>query len=129
MKKFTGYMISLAVCTAGGFAVLLMRDFFHLTDSVEIQNALVDAFFVPGIIMLCFGGLLFASANGAFDMLAFGMTQFFSLFRSGKYKKKYKDFYEYSKSKEERKFVFGSTLVIGVLFIAVSLVLQFSFGF
>lgn len=128
MKKIIKYLTATAICLAGGLAVLLIRGFFSMTDTVAIRNTVVDAFFVPGIIMLAFGGLLFASTHGAFDMLKFGMIEFFGLFRSAKTKRKYKDFYEYKKSKEDRKFTFVHQIIVGALFVVISIVLQLAFG-
>ena len=83
---------------------------------------LSDAFFVPGIVMLCFGVLVFATNGGTFDMLAFGVIKMFDLFKKDLTKVKYRTFYDYRKAQNEKKRSFLHLIIIGAGFLIVGVV-------
>lgn len=122
MKTVYKYLITAAAGIVLTFVVLLAKDIFHLSETVDIMKALCDGFFVSGILIACFGALIFASNGGVFDMLAYGVKNLFYLFKKNIKDRKYKDFYEYRTAQKEKKRSFGYLVIVGVALIAVSLV-------
>lgn len=122
MKTVYKYLITAAVGIVLAFIVLLIKDVFHLTQIVDVMKILCDGFFVSGILLACFGGLVFASNGGVFDMITYGVKHLFWLFKKNPADRKYKDFYEYRMAMKEKKRSFGFMVVVGLAFIAISLI-------
>ena len=83
---------------------------------------LLLAFFASGVIIACVGLLVVATEGGAFDMLAYAVVLIFDGLRKDVTKRKYKDFYEYKQAKKEKKRSFAYLLIVGLIFIVISLV-------
>ena len=82
-----------------------------------------DAFSVPGIMCLCFGGLMLASNGGAFDMIAYGIKRFFGLFKKDPLDRKYGGYYEYKQAKSQKKRQFWYFIVVGGAYLLVGVIL------
>lgn len=122
MKKLSSYIIPLIVSFALCFLILIVKDIFNQDTTKEIMHILADAFFVPGVVMICTGLLVFTSNEGTFDMLAYGVTKLIDLFRSDATRNKHKSFYDYSVAKHEEKSRFGHLLIIGLAFLGLSII-------
>ena len=116
------YISAIAV---GGILVLIIvsaQGVFSENRTYEILRILCDGFFVTGVCIACVGLILVASNGGAFDMLGYGVIMFFDLFRRNLKDRKYKDFYSYKKSKEEKKRSTLYLLIVGICFIIISVI-------
>lgn len=122
MKKALPYLITTAVGGIITIAIVFSKGIVSQTDVTVVMQILSDAFFVPGIILSGVGLLVFASNGGVFDMLAYATIMFFSLFKKNPRNRKYKDFYEYRQAKKEKKRGFAFMLIVGLAFIAVSVI-------
>lgn len=126
MKKALKYLITAAVGLAIATIVIFTKDIFGQTNAHDVMHILCDAFFVSGVCLSCAGLIVFASNGGAFDMLVYGVQilfyMFADIFSGGTIKRKHKDFYEYKKSKEGRKHSMSFILIVGLIFIAISLI-------
>ncbi len=120
--KWLGYVICFVLCSAVTLVMLGTAGTFTKTDSEAIYFDLCNAFSVPGIIMTCFGALVFATNNGAFDMLAFSVIKLFDLFRKDLTKVKYRTFYDYHSAQQGKKRSFAYMIFVGLFFVAVSVV-------
>ena len=80
MKKYWKYLITFVVGLLMGLFVFLIKDAFSFTEKAKIVEVLIDATFVPGILMVCFGLLILSANEGTFDMLIYGTKQFFNMF-------------------------------------------------
>lgn len=109
-----GLVIAAVIICTGKIWTLETKDILHL---------LINAFFAPGVFIAGIGLLVFASNEGAFDMLGFAVTKLADLFRRDYKSRKYKDFYEYRNIKHENAHSMAFMLIVGVVFIAVSLIL------
>ncbi len=121
MKKPTllKYLIAILIGAGISLAVMGARGIFAEERAVQVMAILSDAFFVSGIILTCVGLIIFAGNGGVFDMLAFSMVLFFSLFRKN-LERKYKDFYEYREAKKGTKRSLAFLLIVGLCFIALA---------
>lgn len=122
MKTVYKYLITAAFGAVLAFIVLLLKDVFHLSQTVDVMKALCDGFFVSGVLIACFGGLVFASNGGVFDMITYGVKNLFWLFKKNPADRKYKDFYEYREAMKEKKRSYGYMVIVGLAYIAVSLI-------
>ncbi len=117
------YLISIGVGCLIALAVMLIRNIFSETDTNQILVILNDAFFISGTCLTCVGGLVFVSNKGMFNMLGYGISTLFAVRFKNLRDRKYRDFYEYKKAKEEKQHSYAYLLLVGLAFIAVSLVL------
>lgn len=122
MKTVYKYLITAAFGAVLAFIVLLIKDVFHLSQAVDVMKAMCDGFFVSGVLIACFGGLVFASNGGVFDMITYGVKNLFWLFKKNPADRKYKDFYEYREAMKEKKRSYGYMVIVGLAYIAVSLI-------
>ena len=117
------YLIAFLVGIGLFMMVVIIKDLFHQTEPKDIYHILSDAFFVPGVLLIGFGLILFASNEGTFDMLSYGLLSFFNLFRRDMTKMKYHDYHDYKESKREKRQSFGHLIIIGLIFIALSILM------
>ena len=92
MKTVYKYLITAAFGAVLAFIVLLIKDAFHLSQTVDVMKALCDGFFVSGVVLVCVGGLVFVSNGGVFDMLAYGIRTFFEAFTKNVTDRKYRTY-------------------------------------
>ena len=124
MRSIKKYLITLLVGFACLFLILWSKDIFSQTEAVKVFHILCDAFFVVGVVMTGVGLLIFSSNEGTFDMLVYGVSSFFDLFRKVS-RKKYATFYDYRVSREDKKIRFGFMLICGLFFLAVAFIMFF----
>lgn len=108
------YGIALALNVLFTLLVLFLKGFDHLLYYV-------DAFSVAGAISVLFGMLLWVTAAGAFTTFGYAFSTFSS-------ERKYKDLYEYTAAKEERrskqKKTYMPFIVVGFVFLMISFILN-----
>lgn len=121
MKRYLRYIITLLIGLACAFLICVFKGIFSSTSPNDVFHILTDAFFVPGVILICFGVLIIATNGGTFDMLSYGVIMFISLFNKGT-ERKYKTFYDYKEAKKDRKGGFGYLLIDGCILTAISMI-------
>ena len=96
----------------------------------EKAFVLCDACFVPAVILLGVGLILFVSNDGLFDMLGFGIQRALTIVLSEKKRAKYpRTFYEYKQLKwEAPKSSFAFLLLAGGVFLALAAVFLYCSG-
>ena len=124
MRSIKKYLITLLVGFVGVFCILWAKDIFAQTEAVKIFHILCDAFFVVGVVITGVGLLVFSNNEGTFDMLVYGVSSFFDLFRKVS-KKKYPTFYDYRVSRQGKKIGFGFMLLCGIFFLVIAFMMFF----
>ena len=71
--KRKSYLISMAVGLAMGILTFLVNS----QDSDILIRRLCDSFFVPAVMLLGYGGLVFCRNKGTFDVLTYGVKSVF----------------------------------------------------
>ena len=92
----------------------------------EIIEIICDGFFVSGILLSCFGVLIFCSSQGAFD----GISYLFHILFVGhnwsktnfKDRQTYREYVEEKNSKRANGMKIRFVLIVGLVFIAISLI-------
>ncbi|MCQ2799130.1 MAG: DUF3899 domain-containing protein [Bacilli bacterium] len=126
-KDIRGSLIRIAVAFAIGIAFFLViifsKGIINPESQKDMYKILVDGLFVPGIVLLGAGLLVFVTDGGAFDMLAYGIIKLIDVFRKDYENRKYKTFYDYKASKEGEHHHRWYLILTSLPFIVVSLIL------
>ena len=111
-KHFIKTLVSGAIITAAVIWLSLSRE-------KELVHALCDGFFVSGILLLCYAGLIFSTHQGTFDIFAYGISHLFktrwpgfSTMSDEHEKEKFADYRERVSAK--RKYPFGVLVAAGI---------------
>ncbi len=122
MKSLTKYGVTLFIGFSMVFLIACLKDIFAQTEAVKVFHILCDGFFAVGVVITSAGLLAFSSNEGTFDMLVYGVSSFFGLFRKSN-ERKYETFYDYRMARSEKKIKVGFLLICGLFFLAVSMVM------
>ena len=112
-------LIDIGVGMAVFLVMMLFRGGFAAAESAERWQQVSDALFVPGVLMLSVGLLVWAADCGVFDMLAYGLKKAFSVMRSEEKRAAIpKTFYDYRMLHDARERAhIGHLMLAGLLFI------------
>ena len=121
MKNSTKYLVTICVAITFVILVLSIQDSWQHTGQV-LMGEISNAFFVPGVLLLCFGALLWASNGGAFDMLTYAIMKLFDSLKKDVTKVKYRTFYDYQEAQKDKKLSFAHYLIVGAGFIVIALI-------
>ena len=122
-SKLRKYLIASAIGLAIGIAVFAAKGGFDAVERIQSLYALCDACFVPGVLLMGFGALLFCADDGLFDMMNYGVMLCVNLVRKEEKRRAFpKTFHDYRQMKQEgRNGGFGYLLIIGGVFIALAI--------
>lgn len=124
MRTAKKYLITVLIGFALAAYVMWLKGGFAPTDMETLLHNLCDAFFVPGVLLVCVGLLILSSNEGTFDGLVYAVKSFMDLFRKAS-EKKYDSYYDYKTQNAKRKAEFAFLVICGVFFIAVSVVMLY----
>lgn len=121
--KLIKYAVCFGVEILIGFLVIWAKGFFTDSAAVNLQ-ILADAFFVSGILMTLFAGMLFISGEGALIGIGFVLRNVvLSFIPMGRAKhERYAD-YRARKLGEAKKQDNSSILVTGLFFLIIGIIL------
>ncbi|MCD7755185.1 MAG: DUF3899 domain-containing protein [Firmicutes bacterium] len=114
------FLISMGV----GLAVAIGVFFLNSQDLESIAGRISDGCFVAAVVLLGFGGLVFARNQGTFDMMAYSVSSVFRIHVPGSaIGKEKEDFADYKERKAAARKSPSGMLLAGVIYLVVSLVL------
>ena len=117
------YAICVGIEVLIAFLVIWSKGFFTESAAVNLQ-ILADAFFVSGIIMTLFAGMLFISSEGALIGIGFVLRNVVLAFiPMGRAKHELYADYRARKLKEAKKTEISSVLVTGLFFLVIGITL------
>jgi len=118
----TKYAVCFGVEVLIAFLVIWSKGFFTHSTAVNIQ-ILSDAFFVSGVLMSLFAGMMYVSSEGALIGIGFVLRNVvLSFIPMGRARhEKYADYRE-RKLSEAKKQRFGHILVTGLFFLAIGII-------
>lgn len=123
-KKLLNYVATSAVALVMVFIVCLAKSIFSYDESEMIMRILCDAFFVPGIVLFCFGLLTVFNSVGTFDGLAFSfkaMARVAKNYRNDESQPK--TYYDYKESVKGKRKVAWHLLIVGGIVAAIGIIL------
>ncbi len=103
-----GLIISALTAYSGGL--------FWASTAREVVGGLSDCFVVSGTLLSGVGGLLWISGRGGFDMLFYGAASLVA-------GKRREGFYEYRTRQEKKRAEYHRTLLVGVVFLFIGMIL------
>ena len=122
-KKLLPWLIELGLSLLVSALVAVRQGVLTADNPVDIYRGLCDAFFVPGVFLVCFGILAFCARGGAFDIFSYGVKSLKVLFTPFGRKEKHQRYYEYKLAKEmHRQEPKPRTLILGLCFLACAAV-------
>ena len=120
--KLRNYGICVAVEVLIAFLVIWSKGFFTDRASVNVQ-ILADAFFVSGILMTLFAGMMYVSSEGALIGIGFILRNVVLFFvPMGRTKHELYADYRERKLKEAKKHDTRCILVTGLIFLFIGIV-------
>ena len=120
--KIIKYSITFSICLIAAFVIMLSKKVFWQEEPKMVYHILTDSFFAPGTIMAAFGLLVFATNEGSFDMLVYGIRRLFVLLKRNARDDKYSTFYEYRQAQRENQYDFGYMIIVGLFYIGISMI-------
>ena len=118
MKKYLRYYVTAGIGLIVAALIIFGKGAFSQKEIKETYKIIADGFFVPGILFVCFGLLIFSSNEGTFDMLAFGVKWLKNTFK--KNMPRMESFYDFKEARHEKSKSFGYICIVGLFFVAIS---------
>lgn len=101
-KTVTRYLTTTVLALAASGVLLWMMNFSSAESLAEKYRILSDAFSVPGVLLVCFFGLLWVSSYGFFDGLKYMFGRIGNMFVPGKIPK-HETYYDYKMRRREKR--------------------------
>ena len=121
-KTWAPYAVAAAVALAIAAAVSVHQGLRAGLSAALACRYLSDGFFVSGMLLTGFGGLIWISTTGFFDIFSYGFKSLLVLFSPLKKPHEHEKFYEYKMTKDAKR---GkpqfSVLFVGLGCVALSL--------
>ncbi len=118
------YAVSIGVELLMAFLVVMSKGFFSESPSVNVQ-ILADAFFVPGVLMTLFAGMMFISGEGGLIGIGFVIRNaVLSLIPMGRAKHEVYADYRARKMAKAKKGGVRYVLLPGLAFLAIGIALS-----
>lgn len=126
-KTLKKYLITSVLALLLTFLIALSRGVFEKEKTVDVLHVLIDSTFVVSVLFTGFGLLIFSANEGTFDMIAYGMTSFLSLFKKDRENYlKYKTYVDYKEAKADNKHSFAHIVLVGLaIFVACLIFIAF----
>ena len=123
------YLVCFAIASLMAFVVFWINGFFVYSPEVNLQ-IVADGFFVSGILMTLYAGMIFVSREGALLGIGFVLKSVVLMFipMGRKNHELYKDYRE-RKLSEMKKTSDHCVLFTGLLFLAVGIILTLIWKF
>lgn len=123
--KHKKYGIQLLSAVLISFLFMLMRGLFEAETPADKVLIICDGFTVTAFGFLGIGALIWVSTTGWFDIFGFAVQRAAHVFIPGRIHDKVGSYYDYKmkKAADRKPFSERSTLIIGFVLLAVSIVL------
>ncbi len=124
MKK-AKFVVALVTGLILAFAAMWVRGLFEAESADEAVMAVSDGFTVAGLLYLCLGALMWVNTTGFFDIFGYAFKKAAHALVPGMVDNTADNYYDYKTGKQKKRdgFTQHSTLVIGIVFIVISLIL------
>ncbi len=127
-KHSLGLILSFVCCLGISVAYICAYDISDM-ELVDKYRILCDAFSLPGMLMILFGGLMWCSSKGTLDFLGFSLQWLVKSIIPGKRLEKDERYGDYVvRQREKRKGGYSCMFVAGIFFLLTSFVFYLLFN-
>lgn len=122
IKEYKEYAITTAVAAGLTVILILSRGIFQEEELDMVITIISDAFFIPGVLLLCVGLIVVASNEGLFLSISYGFKVIGRTITAKKEERLMEEkYHEYYARQIQKKTKCKHFLLVGAGFIAVSL--------
>ncbi len=122
IREYKEYVITTAVALAVGAMIALSRGIFQEDEIDMVITIISDAFFIPGVLLLCIGLIVYASNEGLFLSISYGFKAIGRTITAKKDEKLMNEkYHEYYARQIQKKSKCKHFLIVGAVFVVVSL--------
>ena len=122
IREYKEYVITTAVALAVGVMIALGRGIFQEDEIDMVITIISDAFFIPGVLLLCIGLIVYASNEGLFLSISYGFKAIGRTITAKKDEKLMNEkYHEYYARQIQKKSKCKHFLLVGLVFIVISL--------
>lgn len=123
IREYKEYAITTAIALAVGVLIALSRGIFQEDELDMIITIVSDAFFIPGVLLICVGLIVYASNEGLFLSISYGFKAIGRTITAKKDEKLMEEkYHEYYARQMEKKTKCKHFIIVGLAFVVVSLV-------
>ena len=123
IREYKEYAITIAIALAVGVLIALSRGIFQEDELDMIITIVSDAFFIPGVLLICVGLIVYASNEGLFLSISYGFKAIGRTITAKKDEKLMEEkYHEYYARQKEKKTKCKHFIIVGLAFVVVSLV-------
>lgn len=122
LKEYKEYAITTAVALIVGVLIALGRGIFQEDEIDMIITIISDAFFIPGVLLVCVGLIVYASNEGLFLTISYGFKTIGRTITAKKDEQLMEEkYHEYYARQMEKKSKCKHFLIVGLVFVVISL--------
>ena len=123
------YVIPSVIAVIVAVAICIKSNIFALETSAEVFTVLSNACAIPGFVMFGIGILIWVADEGLFNGISYGLKTVGRSLSARKGEKiKDEEFYEYNARQRAKNHEFKHLLIIGGVFVVLSIVFAFLYG-
>ncbi len=119
-KTLLKYGITSACCLVVSVLVAWGSGLFEATEPVDIYRILSDSFYLPGILLVLFGMLMWLAGEGALMGIGYVMKSLVRLVIPFRQHETYAEYV--ARQEEKEKASFGYMIIVGLVFFAIGIV-------
>ena len=121
IKEYKEYVITTAVAFVVGLLLALSRGIFQEKEIDMIITIISDAFFIPGVLLICIGLIVYASNEGLFLSISYGFKAIGRTITAKRDEKLMDEkYHEYYARQIQKKTKCKHFLIVGVVFVVIA---------
>ena len=122
IREYKEYAITTAVALVVGILIALSRGIFQEEELDMVITIISDSFFIPGVLLICVGLIVYASNEGLFLSISYGFKAIGRTITAKKEEKLMEEkYHEYYARQMEKKSKCKHFLIVGLVFVVISL--------
>lgn len=123
VKEYKEYAITTVAAFVVGILIALSRGIFQEDEIDMIITIISDSFFIPGVLLICVGLIVYASNEGLFLAISYGFKVIGRTITAKKDETLINEkYHEYYARQIEKKAKCKHFLIVGVAYVVISLV-------
>lgn len=121
IRKYKDYVFTTAAAFLVSVLIALSRGIFRENEMDEVLTILSDAFFIPGVLFIGTGLIIYASNEGLFLSVLYGFKAIGRTITAKKDEKLMEEkYHEYYARQMEKKSKWKHFVMVGIAFVVIS---------